>query len=150
VWHFRLGHSSFITVSNVIKYHHLPVLSGDLSNKKFFCDFCQLGKGKSLPFSSSNHVSISPLELIYSDLWTSPMTSLSGCKYYIIFVDDFLRYTWFYPLQAKSEVFQCFVKFEDLVENQFSCKIKSLQSNGGSEYTSHQFQNFLSQNGILH
>jgi hypothetical protein len=150
VWHFRLGHSSFVTVSDIIKTHHLPLLSGDLSNKKFVCDSCQLGKGKSLPFSASTRVSGAPLELIHSDLWTSPVTSFSACKYYIIFVDDFSRYTWFYPLHAKSDVYQCFVKFKVLVENQFSCKIKSFQPDGGGEYASHQFQNFLSHHGILH
>jgi hypothetical protein len=92
-------------LSDIIKTHHLPLVSGDLSNKKFFCDSCQLGKGKSLPFSASTRVSGAPLELVHSDLWTSPVTSFSACKYYIIFVDDFSRYTWFYPLHAKSDVY---------------------------------------------
>jgi hypothetical protein len=35
------------------------------------------------------------------------------------------------------------------VENQFSNTIKHLQSDGGGEYTSHQFQSFLLQHGII-
>lgn len=81
---------------------------------------------------------------------TSPVPSVSGCRYYIIFVDDFARYTWFYPLHLKSEVYNCFVKFKMLVENQFSCKIRQVQSDGGGEYTSHHLQSFLSNNGIQH
>jgi hypothetical protein len=137
-------------VSNVIKNHHFPILSGELSNKKKFCDSCQLGKGNALPFSSSTHITLAPLELIHTNLWKSPVSSLSGCKYYIIFVDDFSRYTWFYPFHKKSDVCECFFKFKVLVENQFTCKIKSLQSDGKGEYTSLQFQAFLSKHGILH
>jgi transposase InsO family protein len=150
VWHSRLGHSSFVTVSNVIKIHHLPVLSDAPLNKPFFCDSCQVGKGKQQPFSSSNRISSAPLKLIHTDIWTSPITSLSGCKYYIIFVDDFSRYTWFYPLHTKSKAYDCFVKYKTLVETQFSCKLKSLQSDGRGKYTSLRFQNFLSKHGILH
>jgi hypothetical protein len=67
-----------------------------------------------------------------------------------VFIDDFSRYTWIYPLYQKSEVFDTFVKFKLLVENQFSTKIKQFQSDGGGEYTSVHFQSFLTKNGILH
>jgi hypothetical protein len=90
------------------------------------------------------------LELIHSDIWTSPIQSISGCKYHVVFIDDFFRYTWIYPLYQKSEVFDTFVKFKLLVENQFSTKIKQFQSDGGGEYTSVHFQSFLTNNGILH
>jgi len=75
---------------------------------------------------------------------------MSGCKYYIIFINDFSRYTWFYPLHYKSEAYYNFVKFKLLTENQYSCKIRQLQSDGGGEFNSLRFQSFLTQNGILH
>jgi transposase InsO family protein len=149
MWHSRLGHPSFSTVNNVIKAHSLPLLNNDI-NKEHFCDFCQLGKSKQLPFTASTRSTTSVLDLIHTDLWTSLVPSISGCKYYIIFVDDFTRYTWLYPLHFKSDAYHCFVKFKMLVENQFSCKIKQLQSDGGGEYTSNLFLSFLSNNGIQH
>jgi hypothetical protein len=130
VWHYRLGHSSFNNVSRVIKAHGLRT-SNENSNKEIFCDSCQLGKSKRLPFSPSTRISSHLLELIHTDLWTSPISSISGCKYYIIFVDDFTHYTWFYPLHAKSEAYESFLKFKTLVETQLGCKIKQLQSDGG-------------------
>ena len=81
-------------------------------------------------------MSTQPLELIHTDVWTSPILSISGCKYYVVFVDDYSRYTWIYPLYNKSDVFQSFVKFKLLVENQFSSIIKQLQSDGRGEYNS--------------
>jgi transposase InsO family protein len=149
MWHYRLGHSSFNNVSRIIKAHSLPTLNEN-SNKNVFCDSCQLGKSKRLPFSASTRISIAPLELIHTDLWTSPIPSISGCKYYIIFVDDFTRYLWLYPLHHKYEAYETFAKFKILVETQFCCKIKQLQSDGGGEYTSLWFQQLLSQHGIIH
>jgi transposase InsO family protein len=75
---------------------------------------------------------------------------LHGYKYYVVFVDDFSQYTWFYPLHAKSNVYECFIKFKVLTEKQFSTPIKQLQSNGGGEFISNNFQSFLTKHGIVH
>jgi transposase InsO family protein len=109
-----------------------------------------MGKSKKLPFSASNRLPNLVLELVHTDLWTSPIPSLSNYKYYIIFMDDFSRYTWIYPLHHKSDVYQTFVKYKLLVETQFNYKLRQRQSDSGGEYTSHHFQKFLTQNGILH
>jgi hypothetical protein len=53
-------------------------------------------------------------------------------------------------MQHKSECFANFVKFKLLVENQFTSNIKQLQSDGGGEYNSTQFQSFLTKHGIIH
>jgi hypothetical protein len=90
------------------------------------------------------------LHWIHTDIWTSPVLLVSGYKYYVIFVDDFSRYIWFYPLHAKSDVYECFIKFKVLVENQFSSSIKQLQSDGGGEFISNHFQSFLTKHGIKH
>lgn len=130
IWYSRLGHPSFKPVNHVIKANSLPTLQPN-ENPVVFCDFCPLGKSKQLPFHSSTRITTHVLELVHADSWTSPIYSLSGCKYYIIFVDDFTRYTWFYPLHHKSDTYSCFVKFKTLVETQFSRKVRQLQSDGG-------------------
>jgi len=148
VWHFRLGHPSFEVVNRVVQKNKLLV-SPLNSNKHALCSSCQLGKSKKLPFHHSTRISESLLQLIHSDLWTSPVPSMSGYKYYALFVDDYSRYSWIYPLYTKAETFDAFVKFKALVENQFSTKIKQLQSDGGGEYMSNQFQAFLLHHGIV-
>ena len=47
-------------------------------------------------------------------------------------------------------MFALFVKFHAFLCTQFSTKVKVLQSDGGGEYTSSQFQLFLAKNGIIH
>lgn len=66
----------------------------------------------------------------------------------MVFIDNYSRFCWFYPLKLKSEFFEVFQIFQKLVENQFCCKIKSFQCDGGGEFTSKVFQHHLEQNGI--
>jgi len=119
-------------------------------NKNHVCASCQLGKAKKHHFHTFTRISEFPLQLIHTDLWTSPIPSVSGYKYYTLFVDDYSSYSWIYPLHSKLETFAAFVQFKSLVENQFSTTIKQLQSDGGSEYTSHQFQSFLTTHSIAY
>jgi hypothetical protein len=148
VWHQRLVHPSFSIFQNLLKNQQLP-LTGSVDKTKI-CSSCQLGKSKQQPFFESTRVSTGPLELIHSDVWTSPISSLSGCKFYVLFIDDYFRFTWLYPILNKSDVYQCFVKFKLLAEKIFSTKIKQFQFDNGGEYVSNQFKHFLTRNGILY
>jgi len=59
------------------------------------------------------------------------------------FVDDYSRYSWLYPFYWKSDVFATFVKFKTIVEKFFSTSIKQIQTDNGGEFTSNQFNFFL-------
>lgn len=72
--------------------------------------------------------------------------SNTNFRFYIHFIDDYSRYTWIYPLRAKSEALQAFVQFKSLVENLFERKIKTLHTDGGGEYQA--FTRFVTDNGI--
>jgi len=118
----------------------------DLS--KNICNACQLGKHLKLPFSSSASVTHAPFELPHSDLWTSPISSVSCYKYYILFLDDLTHYLWVFPLWAKSEAYGTFVKFHTFVRMQFNLPIKYLQCDNGCEYDNSSFKSFSSTLGI--
>ena len=88
-----------------------------------------------------------PLELIHSDLWgPAPTLSKDGYRHYVHFVDDFTRYTWIYPLKAKSEALQVFIQFHIMVERCIGKKLKCLQTDWGGEYRS--FLPYMQQKGI--
>ena len=55
--------------------------------------------------------------------------SLEGFRYYVHFVDYFMKYTWIYPLKLKSKVKDIFLMFKTYVERQFKCQFQSLQTN---------------------
>jgi histone deacetylase 1/2 len=76
------------------------------------------------------HKTSVPLELIFSDVWGPVhLFSLDGYRYFVIFVDVHIKYIWYYPLVAKSDVYSIFHQFQTLVERQFSLKIKYVQTN---------------------
>jgi len=96
VWHQRLGHPSFSIFRQLLKNHCLP-LTGSPDRTRV-CESCQLGKSKQFPFFDSTRTSTRPLELVHSNVWTSSVASLSGYKFYVLFVDDYSRFTWLYPI----------------------------------------------------
>ena len=52
-------------------------------------------------------------------------------------------------MKLKSEVFETFKSFEDMVENSFNKKINLIRSDGGGEYVKRDFQNLCESEGIL-
>jgi len=57
-------------------------------------------------FSMSMMKTSCPLELIISEVWRpSPINTISGYKYCLVFVDHFTRYKWIYPLKSKTDFF---------------------------------------------
>ena len=104
-----------------------------------------------LPFEQSQFQSTQPLELVHSDVWgPAPVNSSNGYRYYLLFVDDFSRFSWLFLLKHKSEVLTTFKHFKATVENQLSKQIKFLRTNCGGEYTSNAFTYFYSFHSITH
>lgn len=88
-----------------------------------------------LPFKNSSSHAKEILELVHTNVWgPAPVTSSSGFKYYVHFLDDFSRFTWIYPLKQKSDIAQAFTQFKNMAENLFNKRIKTIQCDGGGEY----------------
>jgi hypothetical protein len=66
----------------------------------------------------------------------------SRCKYFLTFIDDFSRRTWVYFLKLKSKVFDKFLAYKALVENQFGHQIQKLRTDNGREYVNNNFTSF--------
>lgn len=139
-------HLPFSIVGTSLLYHLLPFSNKTVND---FCNSWCLVKAHRLPSHSSTHITTSPFELVYTDLWgPAPMASSTGYYYYIAFVDSHTRYTWLYLLRKKSDALPAFQIFQKMVETQFSSKIKALQSDWGGEYRS--FTSLMQQLGIHH
>jgi histone deacetylase 1/2 len=137
LWHSRLGHASSPVVHKILSHHKISS-SSDLSSG-VICDACQMGKSHQLPYPKSTSVSSKPFELVFSDVWGPAPTSVGRHSYYVSFVDDFSKFTWIYLLRFKSEVFQCFRDFQNMVERQFDHKILAVQSDWGGRISNPQY-----------
>lgn len=91
------------------------------------------------------------LQLVHTDI-CGPIEphSFGGNKYFISFIDDFSRKVWVYFLKEKSAALTVFKQFKSLVENERKCKIVTIRSDRGGEYTSNSFQEFCREHGIHH
>ncbi|KAJ9565309.1 hypothetical protein OSB04_001275 [Centaurea solstitialis] len=145
VWHARLGHLGD-NILNKLRSDRLITCSSVSSS--CVCKSCQLGKQDKLPFFNSMSNSIAPFDIIHSDVWTSPVMSTSGHKYYLLFIDDFTNYVWTFPMTHKSQTFSYFILLRNYITNQFGRDIKSFQCDNGKEFNNRSFHQLCQQNGI--
>ena len=89
-----------------------------------------------------------PLKLVFSVVWGAAPVSIGKNTFYVSFIDDFSKFTWIYLLRHKSEVFQHFHDFQNLVEHMFNRKIIAMQTDWGGEYQ--KLNSFFQRVGISH
>ena len=107
---------------------------------------CPLGKHIKLPFYASN--SSMSFDIIHSDLWTSPVLSSPGHRYYVLFVDDYSKFLWTFSLSQKSQTFSTFLHFKTFIRTQFECDIKIIQCDNDIKFDNGFFWDFCKVNGL--
>ncbi|GKC12192.1 ribonuclease H-like domain-containing protein [Tanacetum coccineum] len=144
-WHQRLGHPGSDVLRSLVSNNSI---SCNKTKSPVLCHACQLGKHVKLPFSLSETIVKQPFDIVHSDLWTSPISSVTGIKYYVLFLDHFSHYLWVYPLRNKSDTLSKILHFRAFVKNQFNCDIKSLQCDHGGEFDNNDLHKLFETNGI--
>lgn len=146
LWHRRMGHACDDNLNKMLK----SVDGVDFPNGRIEkCEVCVQGKQTRSSFKDVGNRATEVLQLIHSDV-CGPMStkSFGGARYLLTFVDDFSRKVFVYPMKQKSEVFDLFVGFTKLVENQQNKTIKTFRSDNGTEFCNKQFDSFLAKHGI--
>jgi hypothetical protein len=105
-WHRHLAHPSVDVLSKLS--HDSSVVCSSRTHD--LCHDCQLGHHIRLPFASSNTRADNNFDLIYCDLWTSLIVSISGYKYYLVILDDHSYFVWTFSLRIKSDTFSTLSK----------------------------------------
>ncbi|CAJ2628653.1 unnamed protein product [Trifolium pratense] len=150
LWHLRYGHLNFKGLSdlkNKDMVHGLP----EIRVPKDMCRNCLVDKQARKSFA--DHIAVrarDKLDIVHSDVCGPFTESLGGNRYFVSFVDEFSRMMWVYPMKTKDEVLVVFQRFKAVVEKQAGRKINVLRSDGGGEYTSHNFRSFCKKEGISH
>ncbi|GFY82953.1 hypothetical protein Acr_02g0011930 [Actinidia rufa] len=146
IWHSRLGHVSLGRLRFLVSKGVL----GPTINEHLDCQSCQLAKQPALSFTKSTSVSSAPSALVHSDIWGPyPTSTMGGSQYFVIFVDDFSRYTWLYLLKNRSQLQQTYYDFARMIKTQFSRDIKVFRSDNAQEYYDTSFLTFLREQGTL-
>jgi len=66
----------------------------------------------------------------------------------MLLIDDYKRMIVFCFLKKKSEAFENFRIYKELVENEMDSRIKCLRSDNGGELISKEFMDFYEEHGI--
>jgi hypothetical protein len=145
IWHRRLGHPGCDVMS---KLSSSTSVSGCRGSFEHLCHACQLGRHVRLPFPTSSSRATNIFDLIHCDVWTSPVISISGYKYYLLILDDFSHYLWTFPLRQKSDTFPTLSHFFAWVSTQFGRTIRSIQCDNGREFYNNASRDFFLSRGI--
>ena len=148
LWHKRYGLNS--KSIQIMQQKQMVEGLPKLKEAVKVCIVCNVGKQQrqKIPKKSKWRAS-NKLELINRDICglITP-TSHSSKRYLLVLVDDFSRKTWIYFLADKSEAFETFKNFKNLVENEAKTAIRDLRTDRGREITSNEFNKFCKDNGI--
>ena len=150
LWHQRMGHLGEDNLLKLQRKHMVKGLEGQLRGSvKGSCEGCKEGKQNREPFPEGEGVPRKKLELVQTDI-KGPINPpcFGGFRYFLTFLDVCSRKNWVYLLKHKHEAFNHFKHWKAHAERHGECKVKTLRSDQGGEYTSTQFQNYLKECGI--
>ena len=103
-WHRRFGHVSYTGLG---KLHSQKLVDGftlDTRSPKPDCPACIAAKHSEKPFGSPTKRVSQPGELTHADLWGKyDVTSINGCQYYLLLIDDATRYITVRFLKTKDQ-----------------------------------------------
>jgi hypothetical protein len=145
LWHQRLGHPgpdvlaklSSIAAVSCNKPKHVPI-----------CHACQLGRHTRLPFAQSMSHATQCFDLVHCDLWTSPIISVSGFKYYLVILDDFDIILGLFLCASNLILFPPSLIFFSYVHTQFGRMTKQVQCDNGREFDNSSTRTFFLHNGV--
>ena len=149
IWHARMGH---------INNERLRLLfSGSASgaikkgnNKQTFCESCIHGKGTRTPFRSqakTEHRANEVLGRVSTDLCGPLPPSLDGEVYFMAVLDQYSHYIKVYFLTNKSEGFERYQQYAQYCRSFHNKNIKTLRIDGGGEFNSNSFLQYLRDHG---
>lgn len=124
-----------------------------ISYKNSFSEGCVFGKSRRHAFCiSPNYIrSTVARQLIHSDVCGNMSTpTMEGCLYYVLFKDDFTRYTVAYCIKKKSNILDCLKKYSTVLTRETRHVIQAIRSDRGGEYTSKVMRDWLAEENIEH
>ncbi|CAI7889698.1 unnamed protein product [Closterium sp. NIES-53] len=157
IWHARTGHPSNTVLNNTIRAGVLDkdsLLLPDGREHQRARGTCHIYPEADLPhqpFSSHHNPSApayAPLEKVYSDILFNRELGQVTYNYTITFIDAATRYVWHRNLPSRDMALAAFAAWLPVAERESGTQLQSFQSDGGGEYTSQPFKQYLAERGI--
>ncbi|CAI7826593.1 unnamed protein product [Closterium sp. NIES-54] len=160
LWHHRLGLPSLPRLHGM---HSRLLVSGlprslppllPLPTRP--CLPCVEGRQRAAPQSSSFPPMTAPLQTLHMDVWgPARVNEQSRERYFLLVVDDYMRYTTVFPLRSKGQVIDVLIPWIHTVRLQLrerfgqDLPVLHLHSDRGGEFSSNLLWDFCRGEGIL-
>ena len=120
----------------------------DVNTAKPDCIECTESKQSTEPFPTHTDHVLYPGELTHMDIWGKyPKQSINGNQYYIVFVDDAMRFTTMSFLKAKDETSQRVINY--MTHLQTNNKMaRAIRTDSGKEFINDRLQTWYTEHGI--
>ena len=90
-----------------------------ITNFESKCDICELAKSHRIPYVPSYNQNLLPFMTIHSNIWgLAWISTLSGVRYFVTFIDECTRMTWVSLLSRKGDERSIFQDLYKIVSTQ--------------------------------
>jgi hypothetical protein len=149
LWHRRMGNIHFDKLVKVNKKEVVTEIPQITKPTKNLCKHCQQGKQTKTRFRSKEYSMTRPLEIFHTNLVGLNTTKgLKGEKHFMLLFDDYTRMITVFFLKNKTESFENFKVYKEMVENEMDSKMKFFRSNNGGEFNLNEFMDYCIRHGI--
>ncbi|CAI7820941.1 unnamed protein product, partial [Closterium sp. NIES-54] len=159
LWHHRLGHPSLPRLRGMASRVLVSGLPRSLPPLPLgptpTCVPCVEGRQRAAPHSSAFPPTEAPLQTLHMDVWGPARVRGQGHeRYFLLVVDDYLRYTTVFPLRSKGDVTEVLIDWIRAARLQLRESFGSdfpvlrLHSDRGGEFSSARLGAFCRARGI--
>ncbi|KAI0992753.1 hypothetical protein K3495_g15432, partial [Podosphaera aphanis] len=147
LWHFRLAHASYKTISRLPNISSKPKA---ISKGENACEACLAGKMKESFSKKTDNRTSQPARRLHADISGKLPTSIRGYNYFLIVIDDASRCGWIRLLKTKTTA-ECLPSIKEIVAHlQLSCggKTAFFTADNGSGEFGQQWKDWCKELGI--
>lgn len=148
-WHRRFGHVGYDTLKRIVTLQCVDgmIVEGDPHPPE--CVACVTGKFRRSPFPPDTKT-YAPLEMLHSDISGDYPTALNHHRYFTTLRDKATGYTVVHSHSHKHEAATFIKNTITTLERDTGRRVRYLRTDRGSEYMSHDMQQWLQSKGITH
>jgi len=151
LWHKRFAHLRPESIKKLAKGGSVVGMKTTNGPSSHSCDICNQCKAHHQPFGNATHRVKNALERVHTDVCGPMKTStIKGCQYYLVLVDDATRHVTAYCMTNKSDTITHIKQYVEFWEHNKAKKVRYIRSDNGGEYTSTELKVFCAKHGITH
>lgn len=147
-FHRILGHVNFKDLNIMCRDKYLDDLPDHLDNNFISCKICLESKMSNKEYASERRRARYCGEIVHSDVKYLDVDGFNGEKYFVTFIEDYSRIARAYPIKNKSEVYDKFVEYFNILKNYAEGPLCEFRCDNGKEFLNKEFYNLAKNEGF--